>query len=78
MTVIRVTGEDGTESFELRGMTRKQAEMLGALADFPLWSAQPKAVGEFCMDLYEAVDISVGAHVHAESVGMTPETSVVD
>lgn len=66
---------DGTYSLASRQRwTRDQLEALCALADFPLWSAQPDRVVWVCAALHNAVG-SV-APASAEALNMVPVTTV--
>lgn len=65
--------EDGTFSLDGR-FTRDQLTALGAVADFPLWTAQPEPVADTCAALLKAVRSAVP--VSAEAFGMVPVTTV--
>lgn len=81
MRVMRVDEDgDGEATYELTGMSAAQAEMLGTLADFPLWDAQPARVAAFCEALHGAVldAIPWGETFQpvADAHAMTPDTTV--
>lgn len=79
MRVMRVD-EYGEATYELRGMTAEQAEMLGALAGFPAWKHQPERVAEFCAALHSSVERALpeweDAALRADAHDMTPHTTV--
>jgi hypothetical protein len=69
-------------TFDVTGLTGDQAAMLGALADFPLWAAQPEKIGKFCEALHHAISAALltanlGADWPlADTHGMTNNTTV--
>jgi hypothetical protein len=76
LNVTRVE-EDGEATYEVRGLTEDQAEILAALADFPQWTDQPDPVRGFCAALHNVVaaELPETAAVWAEQHGMTDSTT---
>lgn len=73
--------DDGT--YSITGIAVEDLERFAALADFPVWSAQPKEIGVFCAALHDGVWDAMGddrpdgnRYLSAEAVGMIAETTI--
>jgi len=73
-------GLGGEEQYEVRGLTRGQAERLAALADFPLWADQPEPIADLCAELFDRLTQVLGLDrpVGAADQEMVPSTTVDD
>lgn len=72
---MRVEAEDdGT--YSLRGLSLEDLSLLAALADFPLWEAQPKKINDFCSDLVDA--IATGLPAGAPTIPTADAAGFVD
>ena len=80
MQVIRVTDNTDETTYDVRGLTERQMELLGALADFPMWFHQPREVAEFCEALHNTAGNALaavdGPWPFADAVDMKPLTTV--
>lgn len=74
MKVIRES--DGT--YAIADLSGDELATLAAVADFPLWSAQPPEVESMCAALYNGVCSVLGSDgaTFADGVGMVPVTTV--
>ncbi|GAA2609735.1 hypothetical protein SMC26_39530 [Actinomadura fulvescens] len=72
--------DNGNGAYSVDGLTACELEMLGALAAFPLWSAQPEHVRAFCAALHKEVNEAAplgSVYLHCYSVGMVPQVSTL-
>ena len=79
-TMLVEAEDDGT--YSLRGLSLEDLCLLAALADFPLWEAQPKKINDFCSDLVDAIATGLPAGAPtiptADAVGFVDAVTVGD
>jgi hypothetical protein len=58
---VKVTRKEGAKRPVRLALTEREAELLGALADFPWWHQQPAEHATLCESVYDALARHAGA-----------------